>query len=444
LPRISEANGRFPTANQLVRRPGSTTDFALRTTFGILLSNDGAKSWDWVCEQAVGFSSSSDPPIQYSQGGSILVGTFIAASMSTDGCQWDSIGIVPKKFVSDITVRKDRPTTGLVLISPFLDSEGGNALYDTRLFEITDDGKSGSEVHAFDQTLLSYGVETAGAAMPKRVYVTAGRNVGSSNFPVLLVSDDDGVNFVERPIPTDPMKERSIYIAGVDPTNPDRVYLRTTGSQLDEGGANTTLSYNRLWVTEDAGKSWKPILTVTGNSQQALAPLLGFALSDDGSKIYAGGPLAGLNVASRSDFQFQKTSDLAVECLAMFDGVLWACATFPFALGTTMDDGKNFTPVLVFQENLKGPRTCSATSTFSTVATDDGGLGCLNVWPPVRDLLRLDAGARPDAGTGTMGGGGCSCDSAADGPVGWIGAAFGMFLTAAAILRMGKSKKPRA
>ncbi len=427
LPRIAEANGRFPAANQLVRRPASKDQYMLRATFGLLISNDGAKTWDWVCEQAVGYQSSKDPPVAYTAGGAMIVGTFTAVSRSTDACQWDPIAVIPNKFVSDLTVRRDRPTTGLVLISPFADSDGATLLYDTRLFEITDDGKTGTQRYTFDSTLLGYGVETAGAAAPGRVYVTAGRNNGPKNFPVLLVSDDDGMTFIERPIPTDPALEHSIYIAGVDPTFPDRVYLRTTGTI--DGGANVMIPYNRLWITEDAGKTWKAIFTAQGNM------LLGFALSDDGSKVYVGGPLHGLNVAARSDFQFQKTSDIALQCLAMLDGVLWACSSTQFALGTTTDDGKSFTPMLQLGQ-IRGPMSCPPTSSFNTV-------GCLLVWPPVRDALKIDAGPRPDGGTdGGAGGGGCSCDSGSEG-AGWLGGALATLLASGAIL-WGRIRKRRS
>jgi hypothetical protein len=435
LPKIAEANGRFPAANQLVRRPGSQDHYMLRATFGILISNDGAKTWDWVCEQAVGYQSSKDPPVAYTAGGSMIVGTFTAVSMSTDGCQWDPIAAVPKLFVSDLTVRRDRPTTGLVLISPFAVSDGATALYDTRLFELTDDAKSGSQRHTFDPTLLGYGVETAGAAAPGRVYVTAGRNIGPQNFPVLLVSDDDGMTFIERPIPTDPFIEHSIYIAGVDPTFPDRVYLRTTGTI----GPSPQMPHNRLWVTEDAGKTWKAIFTAQG---MTLQPLLGFALSEDGSKVYVGGPVHGLNVASRSDFQFQKTSDIAVQCLSMFDGVLWACSSTQFALGKTTNDGKSFTPVLHLNE-IRGPRSCPPSSTFNTVGADDGGLGCLALWPPVRDILMIDAGPRPDGGGGGTGGGGCGCDTSSEGAAGWLGAALATLLAGGAIL-WGRLRRRRS
>ncbi|MFO0674015.1 MAG: hypothetical protein U0235_31080 [Polyangiaceae bacterium] len=51
----ARANGRFPAANQLEATPGNDGSLVLRTTFGILFSNDGAKTWDWVGERGVGY-----------------------------------------------------------------------------------------------------------------------------------------------------------------------------------------------------------------------------------------------------------------------------------------------------------------------------------------------------------------------------------------------------
>jgi hypothetical protein len=433
--RIAAANGRFPAANQLVRRPGSTQNYALRSTFGLLVSNDGAKNWDWVCEQSFNFNGSTDAPTQYSAGGTILVGTFYGAyaAQNSNACQWDLVSTVPPKFVPDVTVRVDRPNTALVLISAN-DMTG----YDTRLFDSQDDGKTFAERYKFDPTLIADGVESGGASNSMRVYVTAYRINGKNNDAVILVSDDDGKTFLEHPVPTDPISERGIYIAGVDPTNADRVYVRTTGSLPDDGGANTTHPYNRLYVSEDGGKTFKVIFTAEGLTQMSEQALLGFALSADGSKIYTGGPVQGLNVASRTDFNFKKTSDLQLECLAMLDGVLWACSRTQFALGTTVDDGANFTPVLELSQ-IRGPLACPPESSFNK---NDAG-GCLTVWPPIRDTLKIDAGPMPDAGRDASSGGGCSCDSTSDGDdAGWLGAGMAALLGTGIVL--GRLRRTRA
>src|SRR4051812_35323444 len=53
----ARANGRYPAAQMLATRPGDddAQTMALRTTFGLLLSKDGGKSFRWVCEKALGF-----------------------------------------------------------------------------------------------------------------------------------------------------------------------------------------------------------------------------------------------------------------------------------------------------------------------------------------------------------------------------------------------------
>lgn len=414
VPRAAAANGRFPAANQLARRAGSTQDYALRATYGLLLSSDGAKTWDWICENGAHYDSSVDPPIAYSAGGTLMVGTFTGLSSSTDrGCQWNVSAALPAADVSDVTVRPDAPGSALAVFSSF-GSDGGPGPYDTRLFETGDDGKTWSELASLDPALLAYSVEVGGAAKPSRVYVTAARNAGTPMVaPVLLVSDDGGKTFVERPVGIDGTKERGVYIAGVDPASADRVYLRTTGSE--PGPNNTSVPYNRLRVTEDAGKTFAAIFT--GHE------LLGFALSSDGAKVWVGGPSDGLLVAPRAGFQFQPVSSLPIECLAALDGALWACSKTAFALGVSADDGKSFAPVLQASQ-VRGPLACAAGASTDV---------CASQWPAIRDLLRIDAGAQPAPDAGRAGGG-CSCDAAPEARGGWIAGALAA-LVALATLR---------
>jgi uncharacterized protein (TIGR03382 family) len=87
--------------------------------------------------------------------------------------------------------------------------------------------------------------------------------------------------------------------------------------------------------------------------------MLGFALSPDGSKIYAGGNIDGLYVGQRDTGTFAKTQsvvsgsdggpvDVHVECLATRGSELWACADEPsgFIAGVSTDDGATFEPRL--------------------------------------------------------------------------------------------------
>jgi hypothetical protein len=395
------ANGRFPAASQLVVRPGHTEQMSLRTTFGLLVSHDAGKSWDWICETAMGYGGQEDPGIGVTAGGTTLLGTTQGLSLSANGgCDWSfhAFGLRPvgyptgRERIADVTVRSDRPSSALVLTAPFITTTS----WDTRLYETVDDGKTFSPKYTFDTSLLGWSVE---AAPPKRVYVTAGR---TTSMPVLLVSDDDGVTFVERPIPPD-TRETAVFIAGVDPFSADRVYLRTQGP-LDEFG---NITFGRLLFSNDAGQSFKTIFT-----GQALA---GFALSKDATKVWIGGPKDGINVASTTDFVFAQTTTTPITCLAQIDGFLYACPNL--ALATT--DGASFTKLLDFSD-VRGPLACPMGSTTDTCAYD---------WPGVQRTIGagkdMDAGFTPHPILPDTGGGGCGCNAGSAGGA-WIAAALAM------------------
>ncbi|MBL8611026.1 MAG: hypothetical protein JNL38_27030, partial [Myxococcales bacterium] len=73
--RPAAANGRFPRAQTILAAPGSDgTVLYLRATFGLLVSRDAGKTWRWVCEEAMGFSGTWDPPVAVTKGGRIWVG----------------------------------------------------------------------------------------------------------------------------------------------------------------------------------------------------------------------------------------------------------------------------------------------------------------------------------------------------------------------------------
>jgi hypothetical protein len=46
----AEANGRPPQSVKLEFRPGSEQQMLLGVTFGLMVSNDDAATWRWICE----------------------------------------------------------------------------------------------------------------------------------------------------------------------------------------------------------------------------------------------------------------------------------------------------------------------------------------------------------------------------------------------------------
>jgi MYXO-CTERM domain-containing protein len=383
------ANGRFPASNQIVVSPSDPNLVLTRATFGLLLSRDGGKSWDWVCEKAVGYGGIEDPFMGLTAKGSLVAGTFSGLSVSLDtGCAWSFMKAeLEKQVIIDVVVRPDAPSTVLALTSTYSGEGDAGPVYSSRVFVSKDDGATWAPSGAaIDPAVLTETLEVA-RSDPKRLYVSAVRGSGVASSGVLFVSEDEGATWIERAIPIDPNEERAPYVSAVDPSNPELLYVRTSGP-----------GQNRLLVSSDAGKTWKTAFT--GKALQ------GFALSPDGSKVYVGSPSDGLHLAPRDTLAFTKRSSIQVQCLATHGSTLWACSNEAsgFVVGTSQDDGATFA-ALLHLAGVRGPLSCPSSSTATQ---------CVAEWP---DLQRRLGGGGADGGAdaGDAGSGaqppvqGCGC-----------------------------------
>ena len=372
------ANGRFPSASQLVVGPSDPNLLAVRTTFGLLVSHDKGANFDWICETALGYSGVQDPSVGLTGAGAFTVGTFGGLLVSPDtGCAWGFVGgALAKLPVDDVVVRGATPSNVLALTRKHTsDDDAGAPLYTTQIYATSDDGANWSKLGVpLDPGALTYTIEVA-RSDPQRLYVSGLKGTGMNAQAFLFVSTDTGATWTPRSIPFDAASERAPFIAAVDPAKPDVVYVRTSGPVA-----------NRLLVTTNAGQSWD--VRYTGGQ------MLGFALSPDGSKVYLGGPNDGVQVASTVDFQFTKKSSVAVQCLTANGGTLYACSNDKnggFAIGASTDDGATFTPKLHLT-TIRGAIVCAS--------PDASAAECAQEWPTVRDLLNGggDAGSQDDGG----------------------------------------------
>lgn len=369
------ANGRFPAANQLVVTPGNEQELTLRVTFGLLRSSNGGVTWDWICERAIGYGGLYDPPISVFEGGAILAGTIDGLAISRNGgCGWAFDATLGKKAIIDSTVRGDAPREGLVLATKNVGAtDAGAALYTTEIFRTLDAGVTWTVVSsAFEPTFIAQTIEVA-KSEPQRVYVS-GSGDGQGLF---YVSDDGGVTYEKRTVPLEKPAELNPFIAAVDPNNKDRVYVRTSGKS------------GRLLVTDDGGKSFRAV--------HSGAPLVGFALAPDGSRITIGSP-EGVYVADRDALAFSRVSELAVQCLFRTAKTLYACGATggSFALGASTDEGRTFKPVLELKD-VRGPLACGAGSSTAQCEAD---------WPALRATLRADGTTDGAVDGGSAGPGG--------------------------------------
>ena len=386
------ANGRFPAANQIVFSPTDPDLIVLRASYGVLPSHDNGATWQFLCEESfgVGLTALTNPPIELTNH-SLLAGTSQGLNVSPDvGCNWSCVPAVAGQTVVDLAVRPDSPGQAVALTGTFVVQEdSGQEIATSQIFETNDDGASWTALGIPIDPLVSVTTVDVTKTDPNRIYVSGTRGFGLQRTASLFVSTDDGRTWTERPLPAgqyDPTMEDSIFIGGVDPTNADRLYLRS--SALAEGGqsrltvvtlaADGTPSFSTAHLF-DAGNQ---TLGITGE-------MLGFALSPDGSKIYVGSVEDGLWVAQASDLSFTKSSSIRVQCLATRGTELWACSDAPsgFVAGVSTDDGKTFTPKLPLVGALSGPIACSPKASAFACGEDANASQCGGY---LQDFCNLD------------------------------------------------------
>lgn len=371
LPWPARANGRFPAAQYVVLGPGARSDhIALRTTFGIVVSVDAGASWSWLCEELFDYSNGApwDPPLAW--GGTtanvpLFVGIPDGLSRTRDLCTAARVPEAARDFSGDITTTPDGETVYWV---------GSNGSGPNRVLVSRDGGATFTVAGTIAAGALPLTIEAAGPRA-ERLYVTAVSTTDSR--AMLLRSDDGGAHFED--VALDLGGGRDAYLAGVDPTNPDVVYLRSSLPGDDAGLPGGTV----LLRSTDGARHFAPLARTSG-------PMLGFALSNDGRTVWYGGPSDHLWRSTDGD-AFSRVNEVPVLCLRWHAGSLYVCAPFAsegYALGRSVDDGRTVSPLVRF-ETLRGAPTCAAGTVGASV--------CAGRWPLIRQMFPADDASVADA-----------------------------------------------
>jgi photosystem II stability/assembly factor-like uncharacterized protein len=405
------ANGRFPASNQLVFSPTDNKIMVLRTSYGILPSRDNGASWSFVCEDALGLGPTVtvDPAIGLTANNSLITGVpnNIGLDVSPDvGCNWNCQGgSLQGQTIADVAVRPDNPASAVALTGTYVTTDAGEQMY-SQVFETTDNGSTWAAIgKAIDPTVVVQTIDVT-PSDPNRIYVSGARGFGTMKRAMLLVSTDKGNTWTERDLPSaqyDPTTEDTVFIGAIDPTNADRVYIRSSG--LLTGGQS------RLTIVDDASTASPKFTTArifdveASFAGEMTGELLGLALSPDGSKIYVGTKEEGLWMASTSNFQFTKRSSIVVQCLATRGNELWACSAevSGFIAGMSTDDGMTFTPKLPLLGALTGPIACPAGANEAGAACNTGQ-NSSQCGPAYQNFCSYYMCGIPDGGTGGTGG----------------------------------------
>jgi len=405
--RSARANGRYPTADQLLVDPRDSQHLVLRTTFGILQSRDAGKRWTWICEAGVGFppGSAVDPAVTILADGSIVAGYSRDLRISrADGCDWTSpfSNVVTENLI-DVTLDPADPGRALFVCSTLASTRR------SRILTVTIGSQLVSELAVLGDDLSPTTLEVA-PSRPQRIYVTAIADDFSS---LMLRSDDSGRSW-ER-VHIEPLGTLAAYIAAIDPTNPDRVYVRVDGPTRDS-----------LLVTRDAGMTFDEVISIDGDMQA-------FALSPDGKRVFVGGTSAGLYAADSESLAFAalKAKVRSPSCLRF--------ATPERLLVCAREATDGFTLGLLSEDGAVAPLLRTDALVASACRSDESvGAACPSSWPGLSALL--GAPSMPAQAPRAEASSGCSWSSHRSLPA---SAAWTVFFAAAVLARRRSSRCSR-
>lgn len=392
------AHGRFPAAGLIAVQPGDSERLLVRSTYGVLTSGDGGETWSWLCPEAIGFDGDKeDPAVVITGNGSVAMGTFDGLSNSTDGiCDWNYVGgdLADRYFIDVQPVQTD--TSALVALS----SNGvPGGTFEVNLWQSSDDAASWQAMGGPlpDHFLaLTLGLS---AGDGERLYLT-GRDSGASGVEEDLIgalyrSEDRGQAWERFDVPgTD---DGTVpYIGGVDPSDPDRVFVANLRQEEGE------VVYFGLLLTDDGGASW----TVVYTADSAIG---GFALSPDGKTVAIGGTEVGLLMADATaapaEMTFKTVSSLRIGCITWDPAGLFVCAdnfVDGFAVGVSQDDGQTFEPLMTLSSTCGPPAACGSDTSV--------GLECVPRWPAEQKELDAFSCESAAVGGGEGSTGACGCD----------------------------------
>ena len=301
-------NGRFPRAQEFHQAPGANADLmVVRATFGLVVSVDRGRHWEYWCEDALQYADGYDPPLTYAADGTLLVALEDGLVTTRNGCSFRRAPDLESLTIKDLASTPDGRITYALAVTR-------SAQPDSRVARTMDNGLT---FEFLGDRFVGVTLETieVAASDPLRLYATGTLNADGA--AVLYRSVDGGARWERAAARFG--GATGVYVSGVDGRRAAVLYLRATAaaSGMDAGSAEGD---GILLRSDDGGETVQEVLRTRG-------PMRGFAISDDGRRVWAGGPDDGvwrvLDGAAPT-----RLTDEPVECLRFSDGLLWACRTF--------------------------------------------------------------------------------------------------------------------
>ena len=415
-PRIALANGAFPAAGQILIDPSDESRVWVSTSYGFAKSSDGGRSFQLVCEAAIGYGGGFHPHAAITETGAIFMGVADGLAIGRgESCAFERAPDLEGSYVIDVSL--DLPSgRAIALVLP----PNGAAPY----VAASDDDLSSFAKLGIDlpEKLTALTLDAA-PSDPSVLYVSG---VLDANPPrgVVLSSIDGGAIWQSAIVPgSEP--ETAPFIAAIDPSDAGKLWVRLNGAP------------GQLLLSDDFGQTFQPVLETEGF-------LHAFKLAPDGESAYFGGSVAGLHRLDTTSLTATPLADIAARCVTLDDDRVLACGEDEadgFSAGVSVDGGLTFQPLLR-RACIGGILTCAPGTPVADI--------CEPEWPAIAEVLGADdcspaaggGGAsasgggttggsppQPSAGGGAGGDGGstsdgCACATPAsprESPAGWLG-----------------------
>lgn len=281
------ADGAFPDAQSVLLARDRPHQIILAANFGLVFTEDDGATWAYSCETpatAGGYRYAVGPPAAASSAGVSGDRIFAISNpepgapvSADDACTWTqpggallATGGAPPNYATDVFPDPSDPARVFLLAAPDdpadPDAPGG-------VYRSMDGGRTYAGPLYVPATGASStrpaltGIEVS-ASSPGTVYVTWYERTGTH--PHLARSMDGGDTWSDQSIEAE-LGAAKPYLAAIDPSDPQVVFLRTISSD----GASE--QKETLAATRDGGSSWSTPITEPGGT------LKGFVRRQDGA-----------------------------------------------------------------------------------------------------------------------------------------------------------------
>jgi hypothetical protein len=361
----------------------------VRTNRGFILEDEPGGSFRLLCNDAFHASLSEVPAVAVTSDGQLLVSTYEAGLLrsSPDHCSFEPVPGTEGLIVAGLAGDSQQGFYSAVI------PKDGSA---STLLVSQDDGAS------FERRTELDGVPTGVVIAPSdatRVHVAISSGDGESLSARLLGSADAGYSFDQAMTIELYPSELRAFLLGVDPENPERVFVRTQ--------SRDAVIPERLLLRESAGGAFVTVLETFGPISLAW---------DAEGIVWVGGAgglyrwdIAAQTLTSGTSFDVSR-----VACLATRAGLLYVCGFHAgeFGVLVSSNSGVSFDWFLRFPE---------VTARLGCPATSDEATNCASAFAD----WSLEQGLgmpEPRAGSGGQAGGSAGASGQPSGGLGASGA----------------------